>query len=354
MTIFNKRVYFSLLAFIIPFSVYLLTLAPGLYFIDTGELAAVCVKLGIAHPTGYPLFTLLGNLFSRIPAGDYIYSLNMMCAFFSSITSLIFFNMMYFILTGMNLGRNVEKSEVLTGNNKNKTVTFIISLASSLVLAFSGTFWNTSNSLEVYSLHTLLVVSIIFSFLYACNRQINHSDGDLKYWIFFGYILGLSFTNHLSAIFLSIGTLYLYFAVNGFNKNSMSKILIIAIPFIGALTVYGYFFARGDNTVIAWGNPVNLENFYRHISGKQFSIWMFSSTDSASKQFSHFLNIYPKEFFYIPLIISVPGIIVTGSRIPLLPASISAGRSAFSSRDSTTCWRRFTMNRKNAMNMNVT
>lgn len=314
MNIFNKRVYFSLLAFIIPFAVYLLTLAPGLYFIDTGELAAVCVKLGIAHPTGYPLFTLLGNLFSKIPSGDYICSLNMMCAFFSSITSLIFFNMMYFILTGMNLGRNVDKSVVLTENNKNNSVTFIISLASSLVLAFSSTFWNTSNSLEVYSLHTLLVVSIIYSFLYACNKQINSSVSDLRYWIFFGYILGLSFTNHLSTIFLSIGTFYLYFAVNGFNKNSLTKILIIAIPFIGALTVYGYFFAKGDNTVIAWGNPVNLENFYRHVSGKQFSIWMFTSTDSASKQFSHFLTIYPKEFFFIPVIVSIPGIVFLFSK----------------------------------------
>jgi len=286
-----------------------MTLAPGLYFIDTGELAAVCVKLGIAHPTGYPLFTLLGNLFSKIPAGDYIYSLNIMCAFISSVTSLVFFNMMYFILTSMNLGRNDEKSAVLTENNKNKTVSLIISLASSLVLAFSGTFWNTSNSLEVYSLHTLLVVSIIFSFLYACNKHVNNTENDVKYWIFFGYILGLSFTNHLSTIFLSVGTLYLYFAVNGFNKNSVTKILIIAIPFIVALTVYAYFFVRGDNTVIAWGNPVNLENFYRHVSGKQFSIWMFTSTDSASKQFSHFLTVYPKEFFYIPVIVSLPGII---------------------------------------------
>ena len=298
-----------MLAFIIPFAVYLMTLAPGLYFIDTGELAAVCVKLGIAHPTGYPLFTLLGNLFSKIPAGDYIYSLNIMCAFISSVTSLVFFNMMYFILTSMNLGRNDEKSAVLTENNKNKTVSLIISLASSLVLAFSGTFWNTSNSLEVYSLHTLLVVSIIFSFLYACNKHVNNTENDVKYWIFFGYILGLSFTNHLSTIFLSVGTLYLYFAVNGFNKNSVTKILIIAIPFIVALTVYAYFFVRGDNTVIAWGNPVNLENFYRHVSGKQFSIWMFTSTDSASKQFSHFLTVYPKEFFYIPVIVSLPGII---------------------------------------------
>jgi hypothetical protein len=309
LNIFKKRVFFSLLAFIIPFTVYLITLAPGLYFIDTGELATVCVKLGIAHPTGYPLFTLLGNIFSRIPAGEYIYNLNMMCAFFSSVTSLVFFNLMYFILTELNLNDKNGNSGIMAENNPNQIIPLIISLVSSLVLAFSNTFWNTSNSLEVYSLHTLLVVSIIYSFLYACNRQIKDNNNNLKYWIFFGYILGLSFTNHLSTIFLSVGTLYLYFTINGINRNSLIRILIIAVPFIGALTVYFYFFARGDNQIIAWGNPVNLENFYRHVSGKQFSIWMFSSTDSASKQFSHFLSIYPKEFFYIPVIISIPGII---------------------------------------------
>jgi len=306
----KTKLYFSIASFFIPFIVYVTTLAPGLYFIDTGELAAVCVKLGIAHPTGYPLFTILGSIFAKLPIGDYIYRLNIMCAVLSSITALVFFNMMYFILTELNLNKEQDKSTRFYTDEKNTLTAILISFSGAMVLAFSSTFWNTSNSLEVYSLHVLLVVTVMFLYLKAGNSYVK-GDYDLKYWLLFAFVLGLSFTNHLSTIFLSVGFLYLYFAVNGFSKMSFKKILYMIIPFVLALSVYVYFFVRGDNTVIAWGNPVTWDNFMRHVSGKQFSVWMFTSTGSASKQFSHFVDIFPKEFFYIPVIIAIFGIIET-------------------------------------------
>ena len=304
----KNRLYFSIASFVIPFIVYLTTLAPGLYFIDTGELATVCIKLGTAHPTGYPLFTILGSIFARIPIGEYIYRLNLMCAVQSSVTVFVFFNLVYFILTELNLNADGDEKKKFFGKDQNRLTALIISFSSSMVLAFSNTFWNTSNSLEVYSFHVLFIVTVMYVFLKACNDYVKYSGkDDLRFWLLFAFILGLSFTNHLTTIFLSVGFIYLYFAVNGFKKVSFMKVLIMGIPFVLALTVYVYFFVRGDNSVIAWGNPVNFDNFYRHVSGKQFSVWMFTSTDSASKQFSHFTEIYPKEFFYIPVIVAVLG-----------------------------------------------
>jgi hypothetical protein len=52
---------------LILFIIYLITLAPSVVQIDAGELAAVQATLGIAHPTGYPLFTIIGFLFSKLP-----------------------------------------------------------------------------------------------------------------------------------------------------------------------------------------------------------------------------------------------------------------------------------------------
>ena len=65
------------------FIVYLTTLCPTTNFIDSGELATVAYTLGIAHPTGYPLFTLMGWIFAHLPLGSrVIYQLNMMAAVF--------------------------------------------------------------------------------------------------------------------------------------------------------------------------------------------------------------------------------------------------------------------------------
>ena len=46
----------------IAFGVYLMTMCRSVSFIDAGELAAVACVMGIAHPTGYPLFTLTAHL----------------------------------------------------------------------------------------------------------------------------------------------------------------------------------------------------------------------------------------------------------------------------------------------------
>jgi len=51
------------------FLIYLRTLAPSVVGGDTGELITVAYKMGVAHPPGYPLFTLLAKLFTFIPFG---------------------------------------------------------------------------------------------------------------------------------------------------------------------------------------------------------------------------------------------------------------------------------------------
>lgn len=323
-----KKIIFQAAAFLIPLVAYIITLAPTVSFIDSGELAAVAVKLGVAHPTGYPLFTILGNLFSHIPIGEPIYRLNLMCAVLSAATVFLFFNLLVFLMKDFSLPGTTTATVVKQTKSKSKTkvqaqtkpkkvvlddmAVYFISLSASLLLAFSLTFWQSATSIEVYALHTLFLVSVIFLFLKACNSFNTKADTfwqQEKYWLGFAFVLGLSFTNHLSTMFLGIGTLYLYFSVNGFNANAFKRIGYMVIPFVLGLSVYAYLLIRADNPVLAWGSTHNLENLFNHVRGKQFSVWMFSSFDNAGKQFSHFLEILPAEFFVFSLAIAAAGMI---------------------------------------------
>ncbi|HEX5315198.1 MAG TPA: DUF2723 domain-containing protein, partial [Candidatus Kapabacteria bacterium] len=73
----SRPIYLAFAVVAIAFVIYLQTLAPSVDFIDAGELATVCTTLGIAHPTGYPLFTLVGWVFAHLPIGStVIYRLN--------------------------------------------------------------------------------------------------------------------------------------------------------------------------------------------------------------------------------------------------------------------------------------
>src|SRR5206468_2379248 len=51
--------------------VYLLTVCRTISGWDAGDLATSSYTLGIAHPPGYPLYTLLGRIFALlVPIGD--------------------------------------------------------------------------------------------------------------------------------------------------------------------------------------------------------------------------------------------------------------------------------------------
>src|SRR3989339_1682536 len=79
------RKHYAIATAAIVFIIYLFTLAPSVIQIDSGELAAVQKTLGIAHPTGYPLFTLLGYLFTLLPLPfNDIYKLNLLAAIWCS------------------------------------------------------------------------------------------------------------------------------------------------------------------------------------------------------------------------------------------------------------------------------
>ncbi|MGH2575084.1 MAG: protein O-mannosyl-transferase family, partial [Ignavibacteria bacterium] len=175
-----------------------------------------------------------------------------------------------------------------------------ITLFSCLTLAFSKTFWSQANSVEVYSLHIFFLVSLFFVFLKAINTSRNHLPSPLqrgnsiissvktnfvsenKYYLIFSFLLGLSFTNHLTTILLAPACLTLFLVTNLKNKKSILPLIgIMSVCFLIGFSVYLYLPIRAAmNPIFLWGNPYNLERFYWHITGKQFSVWIFSAQGS--------------------------------------------------------------------------
>src|SRR4030043_225466 len=103
------RKYFAELAGLVAFAVYLITLAPSVVQIDSGELAAVQSTLGIAHPTGYPLFTLLGFLFSKIPLPfTNIFKANLLAAIFCGL-GVVFLVRSSFLMLGYPQAKTQQK-----------------------------------------------------------------------------------------------------------------------------------------------------------------------------------------------------------------------------------------------------
>ena len=59
---------------------YLRTMAPTVYGLDSAELTAGAYLLGIVHAPGSPTYLLLGHLFTWLPFGDVGYRVNLLSA----------------------------------------------------------------------------------------------------------------------------------------------------------------------------------------------------------------------------------------------------------------------------------
>lgn len=301
--------YFSIILSVFVFVVYIFSLAPSVIQIDSGELAAVQATLGIAHPTGYPLFTIIGYLFSLLPLPfTKIYQLNLLAAIYCSAAAGIFSYTSKFLLDNLSAFQTVKsikqkkksrtKKEIIRFE-LNETQKIILSVISSLTLVFSKTFWFQSTSVEVYSLHLLLTSLIILFLLKAFVQESDLSKIIKNNWMIFALMLALGFSNHMTTLLILPGTAYLYFLKEKLNRQSIKNLIRMVLLFLVVLVIiYSYLPIRASqNPQLNWGNPIDLERIIRHISGFQYQVWLFSSTEAAKKQFEYFISNLPAEYF---------------------------------------------------------
>jgi hypothetical protein len=277
----NSRTRQNQIWFVIGFAffagiVYFYSLCPDVYLIDSGELATVSYTLGVAHPTGYPLYTLISYFFAHLP-GEPIKNLNMLSALFSIGAALILF------ITALRITKNG-----------------FTALLVAALFAFSPTIWRTSITNEVYPL-TGLMGTLVLYLLYRC-------DNDRIYYMIM-YLLGIAFTNHI--IVFSLGIPVILYCIFGY-KPGLKKVLLGAVFFGLGLTLYYYIIARTvGGARIAWGNAYNLQRLFWHVTGKQYQVWMFSlSPGEISSNLINGLKILSRDFLFLLAIPAIMGFIV--------------------------------------------
>src|SRR5512143_1506678 len=87
----------AILLFAASFTLYVRTMAPGLLDGDEGEFQINIFKLGVSH-TGYPLFFLLGKLWTvLVPIGTIATRGNLFSAFWGALTIVATFTLVQFL-----------------------------------------------------------------------------------------------------------------------------------------------------------------------------------------------------------------------------------------------------------------
>lgn len=288
-----------MIAFFLSFALYFLTLSPSINFIDTDELATVVSKLGVAHPSGYPLYIVIGKLFTMIPIGDEVFRLNLMSALMLALTVTIFFRLILKLLNNTFAEKSID--EIQSQN---------VALASSLLLAFSFTFWDSATVLEVYPLHMFLSVLCMYLFftVFYSNSSYDLKIRNGNIFALFIYLFALGFTNHLSIVFLIPGFAYLILRNRPIRNLAMNNLAFLLFLIFASLSLYFFLLVRSDKSILHWGDTNNISNLINHITGKDYEEKMFVSTENMTAQIKRFLKNFPQEFGYIHLILAPIGV----------------------------------------------
>ena len=323
MSILKK--YYAVLTGLLIFLCYLTTIAPSIIQIDSGELTAVQAIAGIAHPTGYPLFTIIGYIFSKLPfPSSTAFQLNILAALWCSLGVGMFVYTSKFILDNIDRFRpfgktrelkrkktkQKETKKVQSGYRIPESLKYMASIGGGLFLGLSRTYWFQSTSVEVYSMHIFLISLIILVLLKAYVYNDESKVFSVKNpWIILAVVLALGFSNHMTTLLILPGIAYLYFSKEKLNTASIKQTGLMLLVFFPLLIIiYSYLPLRAaQNPAIDWGNPVDFERIMRHISGKQYQVWLFSSAEAAKKQLAYFINNLPLEYIFT-LIVSIIGL----------------------------------------------
>ena len=179
---FDKR---SLAAFFLPFGLYILTLAPTIYNLDSAELTTAAATGGLVRATGYPLYLMLGNLWSKIPIGDVGYRLNLFSAFCGALTILL-------------------AERILRRLQVNGWAAF----GALGLLAASPFFWGLSLIAEVYMLHAAIMAGLILALLRWAENPTPLRLGVVS------LLGGLGLSHHMATTLLIPGAVFYVISVS--------------------------------------------------------------------------------------------------------------------------------------------
>jgi hypothetical protein len=297
--------------FLIALLLYCCTLAPTVTLTDSGELIVVAHGLGVAHPPGFPLWVMLAHLASLVPLGNVAVRINFSSALFAALASaMVTLVVAELIITASYLPKTKQKG----AQKKRKTadsavdpvLTFAPAVGAGLLMAFSRTLWSYATIAEVYTLNTLLILTVLFLMarwrrcVVADQTNIRSPITIHDSWLYAGALLfGLALGVHHVTVGLILPALaILVYKTEGLRFFTSRRLLYAALISIGALVaVYAYLpFAASRSPVINWGNPRSLQEIWWHITGRQYRVFLSFSPSMMGTQFVEFCRMLLREF----------------------------------------------------------
>lgn len=163
------------------FALYALSAPRTVAMEDDGLFVLSSYFLGIEHPPGYPLFTLIGHLFTYLPFGSVAYRVHLVSAFFGALSGAA----LWLCARSLIAAR-------------------LPAYVAALGFGLSPVFWSQAIIAEVYTLNTFFFLVLVYLGLRLCppSAQTPADPGQLRGLPWMAFLFGLSLSNHYPLMLL--------------------------------------------------------------------------------------------------------------------------------------------------------
>jgi len=266
----------SAVSFLLPWGIYLVTLAPTVFNLDSAELTTAAATGGLTRATGYPLYLSLGWLWSKLPFGDVGYRMNLLSAVSAALTLLLCDRIL------LRLG-----------------VRPVARLAAVGLLAFSKYFWQLALIAEVYTLQTAIMAGLILGLLRWSDQP-----SPLRFGLV-GLCVGLGLSHHMSTVLLLPGVAFFSVASHPRQVFTMKNLAAgLAGAFLGlvfylylplcylaepSFNYAGVYDAAG---IFHAENLASVSGIWRMMTGASFAPMMFGYSGVGMWQETHHFLVF--------------------------------------------------------------
>ncbi|MCX6826999.1 MAG: DUF2723 domain-containing protein, partial [candidate division Zixibacteria bacterium] len=181
----------------VSFVLYLLTAFRTITWWDSGEYSLAAITLGIPHPPGSIVTTIIGWIIGRIPFGiPPIFVLNLLAGFIAALTAALVCYLSLLLL------RSTVQKESTMGKGRLSLVIFSV-VAGSLALPLGETLWLYAIKYTPYVITAIFTALILWGMWRWWEKAEN--DNALPWLFLITFLFGLDFSVHRTNLLLLPG-----------------------------------------------------------------------------------------------------------------------------------------------------
>ncbi len=251
-----SNLFLAILLGLVSFCLYLRTLAPDVVDADGGEFQFAAWNFSFVHPTGYPLYLILGGIFQHlIPFSTPAYWLNA----FTALTAALAVAALYFVVQEITRRRSAA----------------LIAAAS---FAVTRTFWYDASAAESYALNAFFIALLI------CLALRWQRQPSARTFTAFCFVCGLALTHHRTIILWipafvlffvccvlrvpSSGLRFTFYVLRFTFYFLLPLLLYLYIPLRAPVSPYAALTIAPGNQIVLYDN--SLEGFTNYVLGRTF------------------------------------------------------------------------------------